>query len=367
MNQLHRNIDEWFLGYKTRRTKPKSGQDIHLNKNHSSPSTDTQSGFTYSPTKNKSSQGVYPRGSISSKPLKAGFGVANLKAAALKHPEVMVKIPTRKSANSKGMKGIRNHVDYISRNGELALEDRDGNLISGKKEINEFLKGWKNLNIPEKSKYKEALNVVLSMPAGTDPVAVKNAARTFAEEQFEKHEYLFVQHLDQQHPHVHICVLMRDEQGKRMNPRKNDLFEWRVRFAEKLREEGVVCAATRRQHRGRTQKPENSRLRRMRKRGSPANVHKLEALELLEALKNNDRPKHPFLKETMQTRGIIVEKYGLIARELYKMGNKEEARILSKLAKEVNQAGFTTQPQQRFDDVKGRTIDINISSKIERS
>ena len=53
-----------------------------------------------------------------------------------------------------------------------------------------------------------------------------------------------------EHPHVHLCVLMRDTYGQRLNPRKNDLFEWRVRFAEKLREEGVECAATKRQHRG---------------------------------------------------------------------------------------------------------------------
>jgi hypothetical protein len=46
------------------------------------------------------------------------------------------------------------------------------------------------------------------------------------------------------HPHVHLCVLMRDEFGQRLNPRKNDLFEWRLRFAEKMREQGMPCAAT---------------------------------------------------------------------------------------------------------------------------
>ncbi len=337
MNSLNKRIDDWFLGYNTRSVKSKSGVT------------------------------VYPKNNRQIKPLKSGSGIANLKAAALKHPEVMVKVPTRKSANSKGMKGIRDHVDYISRNGQLGLEDRDGNIVQGKKDIKQFLNDWKKLNIPEKSKYREALNVVLSMPAGTDPIAVKNAARAFAEEQFEHHEYLFVQHLDQQHPHVHICVLMRDEHGQRMNPRKNDLFEWRVRFAEKLRDEGVVCAATRRQHRGRTQKPEDSRLRRMRLRGNPANVHKNEALELVEALKNNDRPKHPFIKETMQTRGIIIEQYGLIARELYNMGNKEDARIVSQLAKEVNQADFTTLPQQRFDRTQGKTAEINVPDNVERN
>lgn len=328
-------IDGWFLGH-TRSVKPKPGINI------------------------------YPKNDRRTKPLKTGAGIANLKAAALKHPEVMIKIPARKSANSRGMQGIRSHLDYISRNGKVELEDRDGHAIKGKKAVNQFLDGWKNLNIPEKGKYREALNVVLSMPPGTNPEAVRNAAREFAREQFEYHEYVFAQHTDQKHPHVHICVLMRDDFGKRMNPRKNDLFEWRVRFAEKLRDEGVVCAATRRQHRGQTKKREQFTLRQMRRRGAVGNTHREEALALIEALKNNDRPKHPFIRETMQTRGIIIEEYGLIARELYKLGNKEEARIISQLAKAVKQAGFTTQAQQWFDEIKGRVAEMDVSSNIGR-
>jgi hypothetical protein len=87
------------------------------------------------------------------------------------------------------------------------------------------------------------------MPAGTPPQAVKDAAREFAAEQFQGHQYAFALHTDSErpdepaHPHVHLCVLMRDEFGQRLNPRKNDLFEWRLRFAEKMREQGVPCAA----------------------------------------------------------------------------------------------------------------------------
>ncbi len=90
-------------------------------------------------------------------------------------------------------------------------------------------------------------------------------------------------------------------------------------------------------------------------------------MKLEKALKNNDRPKHPFIKETMQTRGIIVEQYGLIARELYKMGNKEEAHIISQLAKEVNQADFTTLPQQRFNQANEKIAEINVINNIERN
>ena len=132
---------------------------------------------------------------------------------------------------------------------------------------------------------------------------------------------------------------------------KNDLFEWRVRFAEKLREEGVLCAATKRQHRGKTLKPENSFVRSIRSRGDLPDRYKQQAEELIEAVKNSDRPKHPFLREAMQTRGLVLEEYGKIAKELYKMGNKTEARIISKLAKEVAGESFDTQAQRQYDHV----------------
>ena len=327
---LNRNIDDWFLGYKTRAVKGKDA-GISFGNGRSRPA----------------------------KPLKPGSGLANLRAAALKHPEVMVKIPKRLSQNSKGMNGVRNHLDYVSRNGEVTLETQDGEKLNGKKAVNGLTRDWQKLGIPEESKYREALNIVLSMPEHIDPEAVLNAARNFAAEQFEGHQYAFGLHHEAhrpgepKHPHVHLCVLMRDEYGQRLNPRKNDLFEWRVRFAEKLREEDVQCAATKRQHRGQTQKPENSLLRAMRQRGALSNVHKQQAIDLIEAVKNSDRPKHPFLKETMQTRGIIVAEYGAIAKELYKMGHKSEAKIISGLANEVAEQSFNTRAQAQFDHATG--------------
>lgn len=336
---LQKRIDDWFLGFKTR---------------------------TVDPAKEKIQPTKAQRNGRGRKPLKVGTGLTNLKAAALKHPEVMVKIPKRVSGASKGMKGVRQHIDYISRNGELQLETQDGEVLKGKKEYNPLTEEWKKLNIPEESKYREALNVVLSMPEGTNPEAVKNAAREFAKEQFDGHQYVFALHTDQPHPHVHICVLMRDEYGQRMNPRKNDLFEWRVRFAEKMREQGVPCAATKRQHRGITRKGEPSIPKHMAGQGRNSYVYATQAKEIAEALKTSNRPKHPFLKEAMQTRGFIVSEYKLVARELYKLGLKTEAKIISNLAKNVAEQDFTTKAQQVYDQLKPQP-DRNLTPTLNQN
>ena len=122
----------------------------------------------------------------------------------------------------------------------------------------------------------------------------------------------------------------------------------------KLREEGVECAATRRQHRGQTIKPENGLLRAMRQRGVAGNVHQQQAAELVKAFQNSERPKHPYFQEVMKTRGYILAEYGLIAKELYKMGHKSEARIISQLAKDMAGQPVTTKAQQQYDNVQGR-------------
>ncbi|RZT91070.1 relaxase/mobilization nuclease-like protein [Advenella incenata] len=316
MKQLNQQTDKWFMEFKTRSTRAKAGA---------------------------SGRGATRR------PLKPGTGLKNIQSAALKKPEVMVKIPPRKGGTN-GIQAVRGHMDYISRNGKLDLEDQDGLIYKGQKQIHEGItNAWKALGVPEKSPKREAINLVLSMPPGTNPEAVKAAAREFAKEAFVGHQYAFVQHLDEKHPHVHLCVMMKNELGRRMDPRKADLFEWRLRFADKMREQGVECAATRRVHRGKTQKPEHSTLRHMRKRGEVPNAYRQQAIDLVHAVKESSRPIHPFLREEMRTRNIVSTEYGKIAKELFKIGAKAEARVLSGFAKEIKLEGHTTQAQQRFD------------------
>lgn len=311
---LNYRVDNWFLGFE-RSIKPK-----------------------------KSGGGNYG--------FKPGTGVTNLKAAGLKKPEVMIKIPKR-TGNSSGMKGVKRHLEYISRNGSLELENQDGHKITGTKEIKETLHDWRKFGIPENSSKREALNLVLSMPPGTDPQAVKDATREFAKEQFKGHQYVLVLHTDEQHPHVHLAVSMRDEFGKRMNPRKNDLFHWRVRFAEKMREQGVDCAATKRQHRGTLQKGESAIVRNMKKRGAVSEVQKNQIEELVMAIKENKRPLHPFLQEYLETKRMISDEYGLLAKELNKAGFKTEAQAISRLRQEVMHTHTKTRAQVRFDGFVG--------------
>jgi hypothetical protein len=171
-------------------------------------------------------------------------------------PEVMVKI-TNKASSAQGMGAVRRHLRYISRNGQVDLEDQNGDRISGRDALCDLMKNWQlgGWGIPDTSNRREVFNILLSMPPGTNRQAVRDAARDFAALEFgDGRAYVFAAHDDEAHPHVHLSVQVRAPDGRRLNPRHHDLQRWRERFAEQLREYGTDANATSRRTRGATQR-----------------------------------------------------------------------------------------------------------------
>jgi len=188
-------------------------------------------------------------GSTHSKPRTPTRTRHQLTETIRKAPEVMVKI----SGGGKGMRQIGAHLDYISRNGKVMLENDAGEHVDGRAAVNDLKDEWTYglYGIPMESRRREAFNIVLSMPPGTNRDAVTRAARRFAQSEFStNHHYVFAAHDDEKHPHVHLCVQAQGIDGTRLNPRKADLQRWREHFAEKLREQGVRANATPRTARG---------------------------------------------------------------------------------------------------------------------
>jgi hypothetical protein len=160
----------------------------------------------------------------------------------------MVKV----TGGGRGMNAIAAHFRYISKNGRLDVEDDRGHLVQGKEALRDVLEELRfggSLIAPE-SPRREALNLILSMPRGADPLTVLRAAREPAREEFSDHKYVMVLHDHQAHPHVHLSVRAKSKHGKRLNPRKTDLHRWRETFAARLRDWGIDAEATRQPTRG---------------------------------------------------------------------------------------------------------------------
>jgi hypothetical protein len=194
---------------------------------------------------------------------------AQLARTLKRTPEVMVKI-TNKASSAQGMGAVRRHLRYISRNGQVELEDQDGQTIVGAEALRDLTDAWQlgGWGVPEKSVRREVFNILLSMPPGTDRRAVREAARDFASLEFgDGRAYVFAAHDDEAHPHVHLSVQVRGPDGRRLNPRKRDLQRWREQFAEQLRAHGVEANATSRLTRGTTQRYPKQAVAHMAARG----------------------------------------------------------------------------------------------------
>ena len=163
-------------------------------------------------------------------------------------PQVMVKV----TGGGRGMAAIAAHLRYISKSGRLPIEDDRSVNRDGKEALRDLVEQWRlgGSRIPEISERRDAFNIMLSMPAGTKPEVVKNAAREFAKAELANHRYVMVLHTHQANPHVHLSVRAEGRDGQRLNPRKADLRRWRETFAERLRGWGVEAEATSQATRG---------------------------------------------------------------------------------------------------------------------
>jgi type IV secretory pathway VirD2 relaxase len=258
---------------------------------------------------------------------------AKLERIVRRAPEVMVKITGR----TKDAAHLKSHLAYITRNGELDAETEQGAAMTGRSGLKDLQQQWEDdANLDDKRRRDGSLsiNIILSMPAGTDAIAVKDSARAFAIETFGyNHDYVFVQHLDDKHPHVHLTVRSLGHDGKRLNPRKADLQAWRERFARELRLRGIAAEATPRRTRGRVRKADRGAVLAMRNRKITPYVDRLARKEVLSEVKGGRTAKHPWDEQIKSRQDAIRQRYLDYAAEL----QRSEVAADHALARQVRQ------------------------------
>lgn len=185
-----------------------------------------------------------------------------------RRPEAMVKI----SGCAKGRAHVAEHLAYITRNGSLPAERGGIETILGAASVRELADEWWAMRGEHRAaNARDTVNLVLSMPAGTDRPALATAAREFARATFGgRYDYVLVHHADTPHPHAHLTVRTRSWTGELLNPRKADLHRWREQFAARLRAQGVAAEATPRHIRGACTKATPQSLRHMGRRSRVA-------------------------------------------------------------------------------------------------
>jgi Domain of unknown function (DUF4386)/MobA/VirD2-like, nuclease domain len=112
-----------------------------------------------------------------------------------------------------GFRSLKEHLAYITRNGKLDGERESGELIRGAAGVQSLAaEWWGDCGIDRPTRARDTINLILSMPPGTDPQAVAEAARAFAHETFgNNYDYLLAHHNHDsdpkrpENPHAHAC------------------------------------------------------------------------------------------------------------------------------------------------------------------
>ena len=177
-------------------------------------------------------------------------------------PQVMVKI----TSFGKNKNNVADHLDYISRKGEIEVFDNRGDELSSLAErsdreprdaLDDFAQrlsdppGEDDQAVKRRPRDRVTMNLMLSMPPGTDTGAFELAVRDFLQDTFPQNDHVFAFHDDRNHYHAHIAVSLQGADGSWLNPRKRDLQEWRESFAEALEHRGIAADATPAYSRGR--------------------------------------------------------------------------------------------------------------------
>jgi hypothetical protein len=195
-------------------------------------------------------------------------------------PEVMVRVTGRQHGGGH----VLANMTYISRLGhdpekQVDLHTSEGEVLRDGRDMQELARDWQQWETGDEARRQGAtsLSMILSMPADTDPERLKEAALAFAREEFANRSWVAALHTDRDHPHVHLTVARRDHDGRRFHPDRDDLFRYRQRFAQKLRDRGIEANATPARARGIDPKHEPIAARKIREQGAVPQIDKSRA------------------------------------------------------------------------------------------
>ncbi len=270
---------------------------------------------------------------------KPGSKVKNLLNSSRKRFEVMVKIPKPGKKQLKGLKAAARHIFYIGRNGELNIEDENGVLYGNPKEFKDVIRNWKQSGMPWESESKTSINLVLSVPGKhVSHDILKEVAREFGKEIFNEYHYVFATHDDSDNNHIHFCINNRNfvtEQN--FHPNKYDLQNMRECFAEKLRERGIECSATRRYQRGlydRNNKPYEEYQEERKEKWKKARPYRFINFLVQEKDNGVEYDSIEKMARLVEEKRVHKDDIFHISKVLYAKGLKKESNLFKKVAKQ---------------------------------
>lgn len=245
--------------------------------------------------------------------------------------EVVVKI----SGGAVTRQGIKNSIDYMSRESELPVMNESGQVWNGDEiaEAKEHMVDRANdpqnlMNEQGKENKKITQNIVFSPPvsAKVKPEYLFDSVRKTMHKKYSNHRFVLSYHNDKKdHPHVHIVFRIRDNDGKRSDIKKKDLREIRTGFCDELRMKGYDVKATHRQQHGLNQAIKDAHANAPKRQKG---VYEVVDLGFDHYQNDKTKPKQHFIKLKTLNKGIEKTYWGADFGELSQRENLKNGDLV---------------------------------------
>jgi len=144
-------------------------------------------------------------------------------------------------STAHGVEGVRRAFELLEKADKSVLR-QNGERVAPE-DLKALEREWMQTLAPRAS--RDLFHVVFSARAGTDPVRFTRAVESALDREFGDHRFAYALHQDRRHVHVHAVIVSRSILGRKLDPRKADLYRYRETLAEAAREQGIAMVATR--------------------------------------------------------------------------------------------------------------------------
>lgn len=254
-----------------------------------------------------------------------------IERTARRAPQVVVKITSR----IHGAASTVGAMTYVGRVGmsdrePIGIETSEGRHLASAHDMLMLAREWQQWEQADEARRKgaTAIAMVFSMPPGTDAEKVRDAVRELAETDMANRRWVMTLHTDEAHPHVHLIIAGRDNDGRRFNPNREFLQHCRERFAENLRARGIEADATPRKTRGYPPKTDPTPVVKMRNRGVVPDADKSRGSMIAGSSGADDQlvRREQARENTNANIAVVRGVYQRAITELEAHGGQEEAR-----------------------------------------
>ena len=221
---------------------------------------------------------------------------------------------------------------------------------------------------------RDTMHMMLSPAKGVDKEKVERIGMAFAIEEFKAngHDFVYVIHDDTDNPHMHLVVKMQNEYGKRLKTNKQDLHNWRIKYAEIARHYGLQVEASYRSDRGVGKKGESLTVNKIEKDGRTSWVKESQRDEIKSSWKNgkvdgSSSKKEPWeiaqLKKNNATRLEFVDAAKQILEQTknVSLSGEEKRKLYARATILKNHAEEMPEPKTKTQEIHSK-FDSNLAN-----